>query len=134
MSSCRTCHFLCKDHVGERGDTYVFEIHDHERDAMEFQDHYSVGCWHKVWRSVNMNAAARTVILHAVSVERRRSCFYYPHVPGMNFPAAAELEHRQSENSKLEQTLRYTQIGLWIAGIGLIVNVIFEILSTIFGK
>ncbi|MBK8131965.1 MAG: hypothetical protein IPK48_04135 [Gammaproteobacteria bacterium] len=101
---------------------------------MEFKDHYSVGCWHKVWRNVNMNASERTAILATVSIERGSSCFYYQHSPGMNFPAAAELERRQSENSKLEKTLRYTQVGLWIAGTGLIVNVIFEILSTMFGE
>ena len=61
MSSCRTCHFLCKDHVGERGDTYVFDIHDHERDEMEFKDHYSVGCRQRWAQSCRVGKSRKAV-------------------------------------------------------------------------
>lgn len=62
-----------------------------------------------------------------VDVSRKGLCFFTENVPGMSFQAAKVLQERRSENAQLRKSNLYTQIGLWIAALALIANVLVEI-------
>lgn len=53
---------------------------------------------------------------------RGDSCFFTPERPSMSVEAAKMLYDREAANRELKRSYRYTQIGLWIAAIALVVS------------
>jgi hypothetical protein len=47
----------------------------------------------------------------------------------MSIPAAKTLQERESQNAQLKRSNRYTMIGLWIAGSGLFLNALVEVVA-----
>ncbi len=47
----------------------------------------------------------------------------------MSFSAALELHKIGNENKNLKRSYRYTQIGLWIAAISLLMNLLYSVLK-----
>ena len=52
----------------------------------------------------------------------------------MSFPAALELHKIRNENRNLKRSYRYTQIGLWIAAISLLMNFLYSVFKDYFLK
>ena len=60
--------------------------------------------------------------------EREGTCFFWPYMPNMLFPAARELQKREQEYQQLKHSNLYTRIALWIAAAGLLMNAFVELL------
>jgi len=63
--------------------------------------------------------------------DRQESCFFVEHQEGMEWQAANDLQRLKYENRNLKRSFRNAKCALWIAGIGLSVNALFEVLNFI---
>ena len=61
--------------------------------------------------------------------EREESCFFIEYQEGIEWPAAEDLQRLQYENRNLKKSFRMTQWGLIIAGIGLVISSIFQVVN-----
>ena len=125
---CKNCHFLTKevrdDNVGK---PYLFSWKNHERSKLELEEHYSASCYKGIWDTgidPRLNSRMKDILLE----NRRDSCFFIEAQEGMSFEAATKLHKRRSENRQQKRSYRYTQIGLWLSAIGLILGLILKIL------
>lgn len=133
--NCLNCHFLTKESRGENGATYNFPLNDNDRESLRNEPisfdrgWYAFKCYMGVWDE-GVSPVAKEDDTVVFSKERDDDCFFIKYQPSMLFPAAVELQKRNQENKKLKTSYRYTLIGLWLAGIGLILNalaVIFKL-------
>ena len=62
-----------------------------------------------------------------VKKDREGFCFYFENHPGMFMPAAKVLQERAASKMEMSTDRRLTLIGLWIAALGLLASVVFEI-------
>ena len=63
-----------------------------------------------------------------ITKDRKDNCFFVEHLEGMGFEAADELQSRRYETRQHRRNLRSTQIGLIIAAVGLIANLVYQVL------
>ena len=91
---------------------------------------YTLQCHMGVWDEGVSPVATAEDAVH-FSQERGYSCFFIPYRKSMLFPAAIEIQKRDEENRQLKRTNTYTVIGLWLAGIGLILNAIVTICQAV---
>jgi len=61
--------------------------------------------------------------------ERRGFCFFWEYRGGMLIPAAKELEERQSQREKANREHRFARIGLWIAALALVAQVVLRVID-----
>ncbi|HUX79094.1 MAG TPA: hypothetical protein VMW10_05040 [Alphaproteobacteria bacterium] len=133
--NCLNCHFLSKSHREEdTGRELVFSLSEKERDALKIEPvgfdrgWHSLLCHMGVWdEGLSPLAIIKDETL--LSQDRAYSCFFISFRKSMLFKAAIELQKRAEENRQLKASYRMTIIGLWIAGIGLLVNALIAILS-----
>lgn len=131
--NCLNCHFLCKSHREENsGRELTFSLNEKDRGTLKAdptgydRGWYSFRCYMGVWDEGVSPVAAeegKTVF----SRNRKYDCFFIKHKPSMLMPAAVELQKRADELRQLKNTQRLTIVGLWIAGIGLLLNAVAAI-------
>ena len=134
MKNCNTCHFLTKSYRDlQTGGDFSFSLSVQEREEMKtnqrsISDNYSLNCRMGVWdEGVTPGKENRDAIIN--KTKRDNFCFYFPHHEGMLFKAAVELQQREQENFQLKSSNFYTQLGLWLAGIGLLASAIIGIIQ-----
>ncbi len=126
--NCLNCHFFSKEHHEENtGRALSFALKAKDRESFKTdplgydRGWYSLKCHMGVWdEGVSPVAASEDKILF--SQDRGNDCFFIPYRESMLFPAAIELQNRNETNRQLKTSYKYTIIGLWIAGIGLLLN------------
>jgi|WetSurMetagenome_2_1015567.scaffolds.fasta_scaffold693446_1 hypothetical protein len=134
--NCLNCHFFCKEHRESNGDVHAFSLKPDERkvfasDPVGFdRGWYSLNCNMGVWdEGVSSVASSEDKILF--SQDRGTDCFFIPYKQSMLLPAAVELQKRAVTNHHLKKSHRLVIIGLWIAGIGLIINGVVSLINLI---
>ena len=126
--NCLNCHFFCKEyHEDNTGRVLVFSLRPGERelftsDPVGFErGWHSLKCHMGVWdEGVSPVSSSEDKILF--SQDRGNDCFFIPYKESMLLPAAVELQKRADANRQLKVSHRLTIIGLWIAGLGLLIN------------
>ena len=135
--NCLNCHFFSKEHHPEHGEgVFKFSLDLEERkrfkeDPVGFdRGWYSLSCYMGVWdEGVSRVSSDEDTVLF--SQERGRSCFFFPYRKAMLFPAAVEMQKREETNWQLKTTHKFTVIGLWIAGVGLVLNALVAIYNAV---
>jgi len=62
-----------------------------------------------------------------VETERRGFCFFWRHRPGMLLGAAKELQAREMAAGEARKDRRLTLVGLWIAALALLADVLLQL-------
>lgn len=97
-----------------------------EADIVE--SYYSLKCHMGVWDE-GLKPGKEDRLERLNKTDRKDNCFFFPYDPSMMFKAAIELQKRAQENRQLKQSNMYTRIGLWIAAIALLLNVLIKLIS-----
>jgi hypothetical protein len=110
----------------------TFEVRSEERakarsgDYSWLLDHYALACHFGVWdEGHNFDKTARHAVI--ARTDRHRFCFFWSHRPGMLLPAAEVLQKREAEQQEARHDRKLTIIGLWIAAMALVVNLLVEL-------
>ena len=85
-------------------------------------------CYKNVWNTridPTLNNRLKEVLLQ----DRKGDCFFLEEHSGMSFQAAYELFQIRNDNRQLKRSYRYTQIGLWIAAVSLVANLVVKLLE-----
>lgn len=135
--TCINCHFFCKEHRPEHGEgAFKLSLNEEERKRFEAdpvgfdRGWYALSCYMGVWdEGVSPVSATEDDVLF--SQDRGHSCFFFPNRTSMLFPAAVEMQKREESNRQLKTSYKYTVIGLWIAGIGLVLNALVTIYNAV---
>ena len=61
--------------------------------------------------------------------DRKESCFFIEYQEWIEWPAAEDLQRLEYENRNFKKSYRMTQWGLIIAGIGLVISAIFQVVN-----
>ena len=123
---CRNCHFLNKTVRSDKGDTHVLSWNTDDRATGQIKNHYSASCYLGVW-DTGIDPSLNKNLTEIIDKDRKDICFFMENRPGMSFQAAKILQKRNSQNAQLKKSNLYTQIGLWIAALALLANVIVTI-------
>ena len=127
---CRNCHFLAK--TAAAPDRRRFSWDKKEREELEIPDHYTAECGKGIWNTaIDPNLKSR--LSEILSEDRKDNCFFIENHPGMSFSAAEELHRIRNDNRQLKKSYRFTQVGLLIAALGLIITAI-PIIVELFNK
>ena len=134
--SCIKCHFFIKTRYSPNSNNeHVLYISEKERNSIqsnEFswkKDDSSLSCYFGVWdEGVGLHDDLYGLL---IKTDRRNYCFYREYKPGMLLPAAKILQEREDEYRKTNKNRKLTMIGLWIAGIGLLINAVLGIINLI---
>ena len=121
--TCQTCHFLAKTApAGDQHYTSSWSNQDLER--LELKAHYAASCYMGVWdQGIDPSINVKQEVLRKRGL---RDCFYFKRREAMSFPAGKRLQKRAAATEDLNRSLRHTQIGLWIAAIGLLLSAITQ--------
>ena len=119
---CKNCHFLAKESVNNAGDRYLFSWDTQERSALRVKEYYATKCAQGIW-DTGIDPRLNSRLPEILQEQRRDDCFFIETHEGMSFQAARELHKIRN----MKKSYRYTQIGLWIAAIGLILNLLYSI-------
>lgn len=149
---CRNCVFLARlpssaqvENFPE--DRYVL-VHQEERTSLTNSylrsiDHtdlkrFNFECYMGVWNAVEVGFGDENgesenfgyrLNKYLNEISRKNECFFYQYRKHMGFEAARELQKRLVENEQLRRSHKFTQCGLWIAAIGLVMNAIFNFIN-----
>lgn len=126
--TCITCHFLAKEHREASGDVRVFSWSAKDRLDGKPKAHYTPRCSWGIW-DAGIDPCLMNSLGQTLHMDRRDTCFHVEVHEGMSFEAAKELQRRRQEVAELKRSNTYTRIGLLIAGIGLLLSAIFQILN-----
>ena len=124
---CKNCHFLTKT-TDPRNGGYRFTWSKEDREKMKISEHYSAECGRGIW-STGIDPKLNTKISEILVQNRKDTCFFIEHNDGLSFSGARELHRLRSANHQLRKSYRYTQWGLWIAALGLLVTTFITILE-----
>lgn len=94
--------------------------------ALEDADGATVGCWKGIWTEHTPDPLEGDDILHQ---DRGDDCFFVEVQEGMSFEAADNLFQLKRQHRQLMMSYRYTQVGLWVAAIGIALSTLFSILE-----
>jgi len=104
---CRNCHFLAEDfRIGNKSSSNLVSADKRKKlknkeinGEMVFLE--NLKCYHGVWDEGNKT---RNFDRYEEINEKERSdsCFFYPYIPGMLFPAAVHLQKRKVDNEELK--------------------------------
>ncbi len=131
--TCMNCHFLSRESTGLSSQPCSFIVESDQRKLMIKEDFSfvrssdSLKCHMGVWDegvTPGTDHRAKTIC----QTKRSGKCFFYHYQEGMLFPAAETLQKREQENSSLRRSNMYTRIGLYLAAIGLIANVVISVI------
>ena len=129
---CADCHFFVKEARGVAPTPVTLEISAQNRalskagDNSWHADHYALLCVHTVWDEGH-NFLPETKHAVVTSVDRRGQCFFWKHRPGMLIPAAKVLQEREAHEQEASTDRRLTVVGLWIAVLALVVQVVLQV-------
>lgn len=130
QQACVNCHFFVKE-ARTLPNTPVLEITPAERDLARggdyswLKEHFAICCHFGVWdEGHNFDRSKRQQIL--VETDRRNFCFFWKHRPGMLLPAAKILQEREAQAREAARDRRLTIVGLWIAAMALLANVLMR--------
>ena len=126
--TCLTCHFLAKENRDASGGVHVFSWSSKDRLDGKPKAHYTPRCSWGIW-DAGITPGLVNTLDQTLHMDRRDTCFYVEVHEGMGFEAAKELQRRRQQVAELKRSNLYTRIGLWIAGFGLLVSAIFQILN-----
>jgi hypothetical protein len=126
--TCLTCHFLAKEYREASGGVNVFSWSVKDRRDGKPKAHYTPRCWWGIW-DAGINPGLMDTLDQTLHMDRRDTCFHVEVHEGMSFEAAKELQRRRQQIAELKRSNFYTRIGLWIAGVALLVSAIFQILN-----
>ncbi len=130
--NCLNCHFFSKSHHSDGGQILKFSLDENERKGFEEnpigydRGWYSLACYMGVWDE-GVSPVTKEEDTKLFTQNRHHSCFFFPYKQSMLFPAAVEMQKREESNLQLKQSYKYTVIGLWLAGVGLILNAVVAI-------
>jgi len=126
--TCLDCNFLVKTFRQE----HVFTLSDKDKENIRKNDfttfeNYGLSCYMGVWAQGvdSFNIGDRFEVI--ANVERKNFCFFRKYTPGMLLPAAKILQERESADSAASRDRRLTIMGLWIAAVALIANLVVGI-------
>ena len=135
---CLRCHFLKKWMREENGKEICFELSTEERQCLLVGEKWntspvpwSLACHKNVWDSANFRKDSCRDIPVITTQDRGESCFFYPHTPGMFFPAAVVLEERAANRREAERDRALTRRAFWVAFTALIVSILATIVNLI---
>lgn len=139
QTTCVNCHFFTKTHHYS-GQKVTFPLTTKERGSVAADDWTflrdggaSLHCYRGVWDEGLPEFEKGQRFSLVTSVDRRDGCFFWPHRPGMMLPVAKELEQREADRSKTNREHRFTQVGLWIAALALLAQLVVSIIELIRG-
>lgn len=118
---CKNCHFLTKTTPSPGRNRFSWDAN--EREELEVPEHYTSECRKGIWSTgidPHLNSRLSEILLE----DRKDNCFYIEYHPGMSFGAAEELHRIRNDNRQLKKSYRYTQAGLWIAAISVVITAI----------
>ena len=124
---CKNCHFLVKEHRDPTGGIYRFSWNKRERSDLRVDEQYAANCFQGIW-DTGVDPSLNKRLPEILNKQRRDDCFFIEPQEGMLFAAALELHKIRN----LKKSYLYTQIGLWIAAIGLVLNLLYSILKDLF--
>jgi len=124
---CLNCHFLAKESSDAVGGPHVFSWNTKDRKRKRIKDHYTAKCWWGMW-DAGIEPQLSEKFTDSIIVNRAETCFFVEAHDGMQFEAAKELQARRQQNRQLKRSHLFSTVGLWIAGLGLIANLVFQIL------
>jgi len=136
---CLNCHFL-KRWMRERdGREINMEVSFQERQLLaegkEWNTHpnvpWSLACHQNVWDAANFREDSCKDIKVITTKDRGESCFFYPYIPGLFFPAARELERRVADRREAEKDRALTRRAFYVALCALIVSILATIANII---
>ena len=127
---CKNCHFLTKDRIGRNGEEWSFSWTTEERKnlRLRIEEDHRARCYKNVW-NIGIDPTLNDRLKEVLLQDRKDDCFFLEEHPGMSFQAAYELFQIRNDNRQLKRSYRYTQIGLWIAAVGLVANVVVKLLE-----
>jgi hypothetical protein len=126
---CLNCHFLAKESRDAVAGPHVFSWNSKDRNRKTIKDHYAAKCWWGIW-DAGVDPKLTEKLMDIVNVSRANTCFFVEAHDGMQFEAAKELQNRKQENRELKRGRMFSTIGLWIAALGLVANLVFQLLKT----
>lgn len=141
---CRNCHFLSKRLKNGSGgyskpvswtedERFQFDYFRRHRNSNELPAGVSfdtVLCYKNVWPQIEYEYYLPTLnVIDSVINEERTDCFHIASRPGMAFETAEELFRIENENKKLRNAHWATVAGLTIAGLGLFLNFIVQVVA-----
>ena len=120
------CHFFIK-----QTPEHKLEVTQQERNAIKnhnfsvIKGHYALGCFFGVWDGGhNFDSQERfSTILYT---SRKNFCFFWPWRQGMLLEAAKILQKREADNREASRDRKLTILGLWIATIALVANIVVK--------
>lgn len=128
--ACLDCHFLMKE---SRDGKFLLTTRERqsiqERDYHWLHDTYSLACYFGVWDEGLSTSDKQDRNEVIVETNRKGFCFFWRYRPGMLFPAAEVLQQREAATREADRDRRFTVVGLWLAAIALIVDVMIQIVS-----
>ena len=117
----------CKKHMDIVGKKSNHSWSAHDRKNLQIKYMYSAKCAEGIW-DTGVNPELKLDLEEILLKQRRDTCFFVEVQDGMLFETARKLHRIRSENRNLKKSHRYTQLGLWIAALGLFMNLVYSIL------
>ena len=131
-NNCRRCHFMASGlNTGGIPETLTEE----QRKLVEPQSGSTWGCYKRVWNTGSLpqdhsiGAAKKGAFKVQMITDRKESCFFIEYQEWIEWPAAEDLQRLEYENRNFKKSYRMTQWGLIIAGIGLVISAIFQVVN-----
>ena len=127
---CKNCHFLTKDHIWPNGEERSFSWTPEERKnfRLRIEEDHRARCYRNVWNT-GIDPTLQDRLKEVLLQDRKGDCFFLEEHQGMSFQAAHELFQIRNDNRQLKRSYRYTQIGLWIAAVSLVANLVVKLLE-----
>ncbi|MDF7809565.1 hypothetical protein P4E94_19160 [Pontiellaceae bacterium B12219] len=126
--NCKNCHFLARSYRAPGGVEYLNSWSIEERESGTPHSDWSAQCALGVW-DTGIDPRLNDSLHEILNKSRKNFCFHIEPHDGMSFEAARQLQAQRASNRDLKRSNMYTQIGLFIAGLALLANVIVEILK-----
>ena len=124
---CKNCHFLARVDISRDGREGRTSWTPEERSNLSLRyDEPSAECAKGVW-STRVDRQLVSELQDILLKDRKNDCFFIEIHEGMLFEAASELQRLRQDSRQLKRSYRYTQIGLWIAAVGVATNVFMRI-------
>ena len=139
--NCQKCHFLshARALLGVSGHRWTSWRQDEREHRMPLprpseKEVPLEGCYKGIWKEMvdqfgdglpgGVNSADRVLLQ-----ERGDSCFFVEYREGMSFEAAEDLFRLGYDNRQLKKSYFYTQLGLAVAAVGIVVSVVLKIIE-----
>jgi hypothetical protein len=129
---CVNCHFFEYVTRNERWEEHNYSLKRKERneflkgDFNREKKHSYFRCYFHVWDE-GTKSEKFDLYKEILQKNRRGKCFYFRHREGMLTDAARLMQEREEEYRRAHKDRILTIIGLWIAAIALIINILIKL-------